>query len=58
MCRFEWDVSLKELVTRDLDISIKNKNSMFSTKREHMGQILIHLADLDLTQAVTQWSVH
>ena len=53
--RFEWLLPLNEVKQRTLDIQVKNKNSMFSKARVHMGQVVINLADTDLAKASTEW---
>ena len=55
MPRFEWSMPLSEVQQRTLDVQIKNKNSMFSKARVHMGQVVLNLGDLDLTKASTEW---
>ena len=52
---FDWNVTLAEAQTRTLEISVKNKNSVFSKAKDHMGEVSIPLDKIDLAVAHTEW---
>ncbi|XP_078376188.1 extended synaptotagmin-2-like isoform X2 [Oculina patagonica] len=52
---FDWFVPEDQLKERTLDITVKNDVSFFSKSKTSMGQVLLDLGKLDLSQAVTEW---
>ena len=55
--RFDWSLSMQEAQSRSMEVSVKNKNSMFSKAKTHMGICTINFANMDLAQAHTEWWV-
>lgn len=52
---FEWSVPEDKVKERTLDITVKNDVSFFSKSKTSMGQVLLDLGKLDLSQPVTEW---
>ncbi|XP_076437301.1 extended synaptotagmin-2-like isoform X2 [Babylonia areolata] len=52
---FEYPVSPAELQTRSLEVSVRNDIGMFSSSQKLLGMVLVELAALDASRAVTQW---
>lgn len=53
--KFEFDVSLQEVQTRKLDVSVKNNKMFYTRERKDIGMVQIDFADMDVTRGVTQW---
>lgn len=52
---FEWSVPEDKVKERTLDITVKNDVSFFSKSKTSMGQVLLDLGKLDLSQPVSEW---
>lgn len=52
---FDYLISLGELNTRQLEVSVVTKKGFFSSESPIVGQVIINLGDLSLTQPVTLW---
>ncbi|XP_027052448.1 extended synaptotagmin-2-A-like isoform X2 [Pocillopora damicornis] len=52
---FEWSVPEDKVKEHTLDITVKNDVSFFSKSKTSMGQVLLDLGKLDLSQPVTEW---
>jgi hypothetical protein len=48
-------VTPQELVTRSLEVTVKNDTSMFSSSKKEMGMVLIDLSNFDIQKASTDW---
>uniref|UniRef100_H3BXT3 Extended synaptotagmin-like protein 3 n=1 Tax=Tetraodon nigroviridis TaxID=99883 RepID=H3BXT3_TETNG len=53
--KFEFDVLLREVQTRRLDVSVKNNKMFYSRERKDIGMVQIDFADVDILKGVTQW---
>ncbi|XP_029700687.1 extended synaptotagmin-3 [Takifugu rubripes] len=53
--KFEFDVSLQEVQTRKLDVSVKNNKMFYSRERKDIGMVLIDFSEMDVSKGVTQW---
>lgn len=51
----EYIGSVAELQHKTLDVTVKNQVGIFARGRNIIGQVLIDLAEVDLTKAMTQW---
>uniref|UniRef100_H3CU01 Extended synaptotagmin-like protein 3 n=1 Tax=Tetraodon nigroviridis TaxID=99883 RepID=H3CU01_TETNG len=56
--KFEFDVLLREVQTRRLDVSVKNNKMFYSRERKDIGMVQIDFADVDILKGVTQWYGH
>ncbi|XP_068450456.1 extended synaptotagmin-1 isoform X2 [Clinocottus analis] len=52
--RFEYELSVDEIRFKRLNVSVKNNSASFRS-RDIIGQVLIELAQVDLTSGVTEW---
>ncbi|CAH3120834.1 unnamed protein product [Porites lobata] len=52
---FDWMVPEDQLKDRTLDITVKNDVSFFSKSKTSMGQVLLDVGKMDLSQPVTDW---
>ncbi|KAK7485835.1 hypothetical protein BaRGS_00022935, partial [Batillaria attramentaria] len=51
---FDYPVSMAELNSRSLELTVKNETGMFSSSQSLLGMVLIDLSTLDTSRAVTQ----
>ncbi|KAG8234696.1 hypothetical protein J437_LFUL015350, partial [Ladona fulva] len=52
---FDYVISLGELNSRQLEVSVVTKKGFFSSESPIIGQVVINLGELSLTQPVTLW---
>ncbi|XP_068751987.1 extended synaptotagmin-2-like [Montipora capricornis] len=52
---FDWFVPEDQLKERTLDITVKNNVSFFSKSKTSMGQVLLDLSKIDLSNPITEW---
>lgn len=55
--RCEYTLAEADICKRQLWVSVKNDVNLFSLSKTEMGQVLVDLRSLDITRAVTEWSV-
>ncbi|XP_034042124.1 extended synaptotagmin-3 [Thalassophryne amazonica] len=53
--KFEFDVSLSEVRSRKLDVSVKNNKMFHRRERKEIGTVVLELSQLDLNKGVTDW---
>lgn len=53
-CRFEFDVSLQEVQTRKLDVSVKNNKMFYTRERKDIGMVGA-LGSMRLSTSSTAW---
>lgn len=56
-CRFEYSVTPQELKDKDLEVTVKNDTSLFSSSQKELGSVIINLASMDPSKATTEWYV-
>ena len=56
-CRFEYSVTPQELKDKDLEVTVKNDTSLFSSSQKELGSVVINLASMDPSKATTEWYV-
>ncbi|KAJ8036213.1 Extended synaptotagmin-2 [Holothuria leucospilota] len=52
---FEFRCKKAELSDRTLDIAVKNDSSLMSLSNPLLGHLSLNLADIDLSESVTEW---
>ena len=55
VCRFEFSLKQEEIADRDLELSIRNDTSFFSSNVKVMGVVTIDLSKMDVSKAATDW---
>lgn len=53
--RFEFPLKQEEIAGRDLDLTIRNDTSFFSSNTKVMGVVTIDLSKMDISKAATEW---
>jgi hypothetical protein len=53
--RFEFPLKQDDIAGRDLELSIKNDTSFFSSNTKEMGVVTIDLSKMDISKAATEW---
>ncbi|KAK6634334.1 hypothetical protein RUM43_011734 [Polyplax serrata] len=53
--QFEYIISPAELSNRQLEVSVATRKKLFSSASNCMGQVLVNLDELDLTNPTTEW---
>ncbi|XP_048779995.1 extended synaptotagmin-2-like isoform X2 [Ostrea edulis] len=52
---FEFPLKQEEIAGRDLDLTIRNDTSFFSSNTKVMGVVTIDLSKMDISKAATEW---
>ncbi|EEB18657.1 conserved hypothetical protein [Pediculus humanus corporis] len=53
--QFEYIISPGELSNRQLEVSVATRKKLFSSSSNCMGQVLINLNELNLSETTTEW---
>ena len=53
--RLEFSMSPTDIKRKQLNITVKNQTGFLSSEKVLMGQVIVNLSELDLSQPVTNW---
>ncbi|XP_014851559.1 PREDICTED: extended synaptotagmin-3-like isoform X2 [Poecilia mexicana] len=53
--KFEFDVSLEDAQTRQLDVSVKNNKMFRKRERTDIGMLMLDLSQIDLVKGASDW---
>ncbi|XP_052803899.1 extended synaptotagmin-2-like isoform X2 [Mya arenaria] len=52
---FEYSITTQEMKEKQLEVTVKNDTSLFSSSQKELGVVIINLANMDVVKATTEW---